>query len=94
VNAALAGLNALESSTTYPLLLAFFQKRASREIADDEVARAIQMLRGFILRRFVCNGSSSYGKSCGVLGIDGVAKEFTFSDTLSRIVKAPWMVVP
>jgi uncharacterized protein with ParB-like and HNH nuclease domain len=60
VTAALAGLNLLESSTTYPLLLALFQKRAAGTIADEDLAQAIDMLRGFILRRFI-SGESSRG---------------------------------
>jgi hypothetical protein len=51
VTAALSGLNVLESSTTYPILLALFQKRSAGSLSDDELTRAIQMLRGFILRR-------------------------------------------
>jgi uncharacterized protein with ParB-like and HNH nuclease domain len=63
VTQALAGLNLLESSTTYSLLLALFEKRASGAIDSQQLAQAIQMLRGFILRRFVCGGSSrGYGQ--------------------------------
>ena len=60
VTVALAGLNLLESSTTYPLLLALFQKRATGQIAGVDLAQAIDMLRGFILRRFI-SGESSRG---------------------------------
>ena len=60
---ALAGLNILESSTTYSLLLALFEKRASSAIESEQLAQAIEMLRGFILRRFVCGESSrGYGQ--------------------------------
>lgn len=63
VTRALAGLNVLESSTTYPLLLALFGKRAAGVIASDQLARGVEMLRGFILRRFVCGESSrGYGQ--------------------------------
>jgi uncharacterized protein with ParB-like and HNH nuclease domain len=63
VTDALSGLNALESSTTYPLVLALFQKRAAGILTDDELARAIHMLCGFILRRFICSESSrGYGQ--------------------------------
>jgi len=63
VSFALAGLNALESSTTYPLLLALFEKRSAGIIDSAELVRAIEMLRGFILRRFVCGDSSrGYGQ--------------------------------
>ena len=63
VSRALAGLNVLDSSTTYPLLLALFQKRASAEITSAQLTRCIEMLRGFILRRFICGESSrGYGR--------------------------------
>ncbi len=63
VTTALAGLNSLESSTTYPVLLSLFQKRASGGLSDDGLAQAVQMFRGFILRRFICNESSrGYGQ--------------------------------
>ena len=60
---ALAGLNVLDSSTTYSLLLTLFEKRASGAIDSGHLAQAIEMLRGFILRRFVCGESSrGYGQ--------------------------------
>lgn len=63
VTQALAGLNVLESSTTYPLLLALFQRRADGIIDSVQLAQCIEMLRGFILRRFVCGESSrGYGQ--------------------------------
>jgi hypothetical protein len=63
VTQALAGLNMLESSTTYPLLLALFEKRAGGAIDSAHLAHSIDMLRGFILRRFVCGESSrGYGQ--------------------------------
>ena len=63
VTRALVGLNALESSTTYPLLLALFERRANGSITDAQLAHAIEMLRGFILRRFICGDSSrGYGQ--------------------------------
>jgi hypothetical protein len=65
VTKALAGLNLLESSTTYPVLLTLFARRSSGAIDSKQLAQAIQMLRGFILRRFVCNESSrGYGHAC------------------------------
>ena len=48
VTSALAGLNLLESSTAYPLLLAL-SYRAQGAITSVQLERAIQMLRGFIL---------------------------------------------
>ena len=63
VTQALAGLNVLESSTTYPLLLGLFEKRAGGIIDTAQLAQCIEMLRGFILRRFVCGESSrGYGQ--------------------------------
>lgn len=63
VTQALAGLNVLESSTTYPVLLAMFAKRAARVIDSAQLVQCIEMLRGFILRRFVCGDSSrGYGQ--------------------------------
>jgi uncharacterized protein with ParB-like and HNH nuclease domain len=63
VTAALSGLNDLESSTTYPLLLAMFKKRADGIIDSPMLARCISVLRGFIFRRFVCSESSrGYGQ--------------------------------
>jgi hypothetical protein len=63
VTEALAGLNALESSTTYPVLLELFQRRAAGTLSDGQLAEAVQMFRGFILRRFVCGESSrGYGQ--------------------------------
>jgi hypothetical protein len=63
VTQALAGLNVLESSTTYPLLLALFERRSSGAIDSDQLAQSIDMLRGFILRRFVTGDSSrGYGQ--------------------------------
>lgn len=63
VTEALVGLNDLESSTTYPLLLAMFKKRADGLIDSAALARAVSMLRGFIIRRFICSESSrGYGQ--------------------------------
>lgn len=63
VTESLAGLNKLESSTTYPLLLALFERRSTGKIDSDQLAECIQMLRGFILRRYVCGESSrGYGQ--------------------------------
>ncbi len=63
VTRALAGLNVLESSTTYPLLLALFEKRATGIVSAEQLALCIAMLRGFILRRFICGESSrGYGQ--------------------------------
>lgn len=63
VTKALAGLNALESSTTYPLLLALFGRRRSGALGSEQLTQCVEMLRGFILRRFICGESSrGYGQ--------------------------------
>lgn len=63
VTNALRELNLLESSTTYPLLLALFRRREEGEIDSSALTHCVQMLRGFILRRFVCGDSSrGYGQ--------------------------------
>ena len=72
VTRALAQLNALESSTSYPLLLNLFHRRAQGKLSDADLVSALDMLSGFILRRFICGESSrGYGqlfvKACDVL---------------------------
>lgn len=63
VSVALAGLNQLDSSTTYPLLLALFEKRAGGMLTSEQVGLGVEMLKGFILRRFICGESSrGYGQ--------------------------------
>src|SRR6185503_16025471 len=44
-------------------LIALFAKRARGALNSEGLARCIEMLRGFILRRFVCGESSrGYGQ--------------------------------
>lgn len=63
VTQALRKLNVLESSTTYPLILKLFLSRDEGKLDAADLARAIEMLSGFILRRFICNESSrGYGR--------------------------------
>jgi uncharacterized protein with ParB-like and HNH nuclease domain len=63
VTEALHGLNLLESSTTFPLLLSLFRHRDQGKIDSAKLAHCIRMLSGFILRRFVCGESSrGYGQ--------------------------------
>jgi uncharacterized protein with ParB-like and HNH nuclease domain len=63
VTDALARLNALESSTTYPLLLSLFGLRRNGLLDTGDLSAIIQMLSGFIFRRFICNESSrGYGR--------------------------------
>lgn len=63
VTRALSRLNRLESSTTWPLLLWLFARRDASALSDAGLARAVDMLAGFILRRFVAGESSrGYGE--------------------------------
>jgi hypothetical protein len=63
VTSGLRELNRLESSTTYPLLLALFTAVDAGRMPPSALGRCIGMLRGFIFRRFVCGESSrGYGK--------------------------------
>lgn len=61
VEAALGKLRGLQASTTYPLLLNLLHRR-EEGMTDDELVQCLEMLSGFILRRFVC-GESSRGYS-------------------------------
>lgn len=63
VTRSLARLNRLDSATTWPLLLWLFAQRDAGALDDAGLARAIDMLCGFILRRFVAGDSSrGYGE--------------------------------
>lgn len=63
ITLALQTLNALESSTTYPLLLKLFDLRYEGQLDAPALARAITMLRDFIMRRFITGESSrGYGR--------------------------------
>lgn len=63
VNLSLSGLNDLKSPTTYPLLLALFAQRAEGKIDGAQLAQCIDMLRGFMFRRYICGESSrGYGQ--------------------------------
>lgn len=59
----LKSLNALDSSTTYPLLMVLFKRRSDGVINSSQLAHCTEMLSGFILRRLVCGLTSrSYGQ--------------------------------
>jgi hypothetical protein len=63
VTRALARLNRLDSSTTWPLLLWLFAQRDAGALDDAGLARAVDMLCSFILRRFVTGETSrGYGE--------------------------------
>ncbi len=63
VTRALSALNTLDSSTTYPLLLSLFAAREAGRVSSADLAQCINMLRGFIFRRFIVGESSrGYGQ--------------------------------
>jgi uncharacterized protein DUF262/uncharacterized protein DUF1524 len=73
VNAALVKLRQLDSSTAYPLLLNLMRGVEDGQLNQDELARSIELVSGFILRRFICGEQSrSYGRwfvaTCANLG--------------------------
>ena len=63
VTRSLGRLNKLDSSTTWPLLLWLAGERDAGRVDDAGLARAADMLSGFILRRFVAGETSrGYGE--------------------------------
>jgi hypothetical protein len=58
VEAALQRVRDLNTTTTYPLLLALLERREKGEINDAELAHCFDMIASFILRRYVCGESS------------------------------------
>lgn len=63
VESALHALRQLDSSTSLSLMLSLYHRRHRGQISDDELAEAIHLLVGFILRRLVCGENSrGYGR--------------------------------
>jgi|GEM_PF-1978000 len=58
VNRSLKKLRELHTSTTYPLVLNLLMKNHDHELSDEELGDAIELISGFILRRFACSESS------------------------------------
>ena len=58
VELALDKLRGLQTSTTYPLLLNLLHRTAEGEMTNEDLASCLEMLSGFILRRYVNNESS------------------------------------
>ena len=64
VTAAIEQVNRLKVTTTYPLLLLLFDKRTEGILSDAQLAKAIESLVGFILRRYICGlDTRAYGKT-------------------------------
>lgn len=82
-NRALSKLQQLESSTTYPLLLNLLNRVQNGAMSDAEFVAAVELLAGFILRRFICGDSSrAYGRwfvsACTSLGEESLAGLHSF----------------
>lgn len=58
VDVALSQLRQLDSSTAYPIVLSLLQQSKIGGLTTSELAEAVDLLSGFILRRFVCGDSS------------------------------------
>ena len=62
-NAALRKLRQLDSSTAYPLVLNLIQMVKSHQISSEYFAACLDLLSGFIFRRYICGESSrAYGQ--------------------------------
>jgi uncharacterized protein with ParB-like and HNH nuclease domain len=86
VDKALVHLRSLESSTTHPLLLNLFHRRAQDALTNDDLAKCVRMLSGFIMRRFICGESSrGYGrqfvKACDSLSAHAVQSLYVFLES-------------
>jgi hypothetical protein len=73
VEAALTKLRQLDSSTAYPLILNLME-HGDGELTKEDLITSIELVTGFILRRFVCGMSSKgYGRwfvsACKELGL-------------------------
>jgi hypothetical protein len=59
----LGKLRQLDSSTAYPLVLKLMRMVQAQQISDDQFADCIEVIAGFIFRRYVCGESSrAYAK--------------------------------
>ncbi len=85
VEAALSKLRGLDASTTRPLLLNLLHLREEGDLADEDLVRCVEMVCGFILRRYVCGENSrAYGTwfvvACRTLGsqpVEGLRRFLT-----------------
>ncbi len=85
VEAALFKLRRLQNTTTYPLLLNLLHRQEEGQLSEDDLVRCIEMVSGFILRRYVCGLSSraysrwfvSANKELGDQPLEGLRRFFT-----------------
>jgi len=60
---ALEKLRQLDSSTAYPLVLLLMQMAQNQQITNEQLVECIELMAGFIFRRYICGESSrAYGK--------------------------------
>lgn len=63
IEMALHGLRNLDAGTSYPLVLKLLRMNSMDQLARDDLITTLNCLRGFILRRYICDyGSRAYGK--------------------------------
>lgn len=63
VEASLSKLRRLETTTTFPLLMALLHHTAAAHVTNSELSRAVELIAGFILRRYAISESSRlYGR--------------------------------
>ena len=53
-------LNTLDTSSAYPLLLAFFDAKESGELQESEIIEALAILENYMIRRFLASEPSNY----------------------------------
>ncbi len=63
IDEALHDLRNLDAGTSYPLVLRLLRMHSKNEVTGEELVTTLDYLRGFILRRYICDyGSRAYGK--------------------------------
>lgn len=63
IERALHGLRDLDVGTSYPLVLRLLRMHSMNELTSENLVSTLDHLRGFILRRYICDyGSRAYGK--------------------------------
>lgn len=63
IDPGLAKLRQLDSSTAYPLVLKLMRRMQAREITAEEFVDSVELILGFIFRRYICGETSrAYAK--------------------------------
>jgi len=79
VENSIRGLRELDVGTSSPLVLVLLEARDSKGLPNGDLTKAIESIRGFVLRRYVCGESSrAYGRwfaaACKEFSSGGVVK--------------------